>query len=137
MSTLMRLGTTLHAKLVKATGSLGGGEQDGAVLVLDHVGAKSGAQRETPLMFVHVGEGYAVAASAGGADKNPGWYHNLVAHPEVVIHVGKRAIPVLAREAGEPERTQIFEQFVATQERFAGYRDKTDRVIPIMVLEPR
>lgn len=137
MSTLMRLGTTLHAKLLKATGRLGAGEQDGAVLVLDHVGARTGTARETPLMFVRHGEGYAVAASANGADRHPAWLHNLRAHPDVTIHVRKRPIPVRAREAGPEERAEIYARFVAVQERFAGYQSKTDRVIPVVVLEPR
>ncbi|WP_151523794.1 nitroreductase/quinone reductase family protein [Serinicoccus kebangsaanensis] len=137
MPTLMRVVTTLHAKLVKATGRLGGGQQDGAVLVLDHVGARSGAARETPLMFVRHGEGYAVAASANGADSHPAWYHNLRATPDVTIHVDQQAIPVRAREAEPQERDEIYARLVAAQPRFAGYETKTDRIIPVMVLDPR
>ncbi|WP_298889840.1 nitroreductase/quinone reductase family protein [uncultured Serinicoccus sp.] len=129
--------TTLHAKLVKATGRLGAGPQDGAVLVLDHTGAKTGTARETPLMFVRHGEGYAVAASANGADQHPGWFYNLRAHPDVTIHVQKRAIPVRAREAGPVERQEIYARFVAVHQRFAAYQDKTSRVIPVVVLDPR
>ena len=134
---LMRLFTGIHAKLVKATGKLGGGTADGSVLVLRHIGAKSGKVRETPLMFYNEGGARVVIASMGGAPTNPGWYHNLVANPETVITVDRAQEAVRARELVGEERDRVWERIKATEPRFAGYEKKTDRVMPLIALEPR
>ena len=134
---LMRIGTAIHASLVKATGRFGGGTEDGKVLVLTHQGAKSGKVRSTPLMFVNVGEAHAIAASAGGSDRNPAWLHNLRAHPDVTISVGGEDIPVRARVTEGAERDQLYDRFKAVADGFARYEERTDRVIPVVVLDRR
>ena len=115
-----------------------GGQFEGAPLLLLHsIGAKSGAERVSPMMYQATNAGFAVFASAAGADKNPAWYHNLVAHPDVQIEVGADVLDVRAREAVGDERELIW----TTQKRdypgFAGYEAKTERIIPVLVLERR
>jgi F420H(2)-dependent quinone reductase len=130
---LMRLVTGLHAKMIKLTrGKL----LAGSAAVLAHKGAKSGKVRETPVMCFRDGDRYMIVASAGGAVHHPGWYHNLMANPETTIYVDGKTIPVTARDAGEA-RDELWQTVVAEDHRFAAYVDKTDRVIPIVILEPR
>lgn len=135
---MMRLGTGAHAKLVKMTGGFGGGTQDGSVLVLTHTGAKSGTIRETPVMFVnHPDGGYVVAASLAGAPNNPAWYHNLKANPETTVHVGSDSVDVSARELDGDERDRMWAHFKTTDERWEKYEAKTERIIPLIDLQPR
>ncbi len=115
-----------------------GGQFEGAPLLLLHsIGAKSGAERISPMMYQATNAGFAVFASAAGADKNPDWYHNLIANPDVRIEVGTDTLDVRAREAVGDERELIW----TTQKRdypgFAEYEAKTERVIPVLVLERR
>lgn len=137
MSTMMRLFTTMHGKLIKATGKMGGGTDDGSVLVLRHVGAKSGQVRETPLAFLNRDEGYAVVASMAGAPNNPAWYHNLTANPETEVTVDRQSVPVTARELGGTERDEVWQRFRALDERWDKYEAKTERVLPIIALDRR
>jgi deazaflavin-dependent oxidoreductase (nitroreductase family) len=130
----MRLFTGIHARLYKATGGrfFGGG----SVIVLTHRGAKSGRVRDTPVMSFRDGDNYMVVASAGGSDKHPGWYHNLIANPETVINDHGQEITVKAIDAGA-RRDELFEKVVAEDPRFGEYTKKTDRVIPVVLLVPR
>ena len=107
MSVFQRTFTGLHAKLVKSTGRLGGGSCDGTVPVLRHVGAETGTVRGAPLMFVRHDNGYAIAASAGGAPRNPGWFHNLRTNSVTVINVAREDIPVRARVLEGRERHEV------------------------------
>jgi deazaflavin-dependent oxidoreductase (nitroreductase family) len=120
----------------RATGGHPGGNFEGApVLLLHSTGAKSGEARVHPMMYQQVGDAWAVFASYAGADQNPAWYHNLLAHPEAKIEVGTETIGVRARVADAAEREPIW----ATQKQrypgFAGYEQKTDRIIPVVILE--
>ena len=134
----LRLGTGLHAKLFKLTGGrfFGGGTDDGSVLVLTHKGAKSGKVRHTPLAFFHHGDDYLIAASAGGGDKSPGWYFNLMANPATVVNINGDEIAVTARDAAG-ERDALWDQIVAAEPRFGRYESSTDRTIPVVVLTRR
>jgi deazaflavin-dependent oxidoreductase (nitroreductase family) len=134
---MMRVGTGIHAKLVKLTGGLGGGTSDGSVLVLQHKGAKSGRIRETPVMFLNHEGGYVVAASMGGAPNNPGWYHNLRANPDTTVHVGPDDIDVTARVLEGDEYRSVWGRFSAMDERWEQYQERTERTIPLIHLEPR
>ena len=135
---LFRFFTGMHAKLYALTGGrlFGGGDREGAVLVLTHKGAKTGKVRTTPLMHFRDGDNVLVVASAGGAPEHPGWYHNLMANPETEINLNGDEIAVRARDAGV-EREALWPRVVAAEPRFEQYATKTDRVIPIVVLEPR
>jgi len=131
---LFRLFTGIHAKLYKLTrGRLTGG---GSIIIVRHKGAKSEKVRETPLMSFRDGEDYFVVASAGGSPKNPGWYYNLMANPVTVINDRGTEIAVTAADAGA-RRNELWGKVAASSKQFAGYEDKTDREIPIVVLTPR
>ncbi len=134
---VFRLFTGIHAKLYKLTGGrLFGGGKNGSVLVLTHKGAKSGKVRDTPLMFIREGDRYLIVASAGGSERSPGWYFNLLANPDSTINVGGETIRVSAKDAGA-DRDAMWAKIVATAPQFGGYEAKTDRVIPVVVLEPQ
>lgn len=132
-----RLGTGLHAKLFKLTGGkfFGGGTDDGSVLVLTHKGAKSGKVRDTPLMFFRRDDAYLLVASAGGADEHPGWYHNLMANPDTIVNINGEEVAVTAHSAGE-QRDAMWADIVAAEARFEKYESTTDRIIPVVVMEP-
>ena len=133
----LRLFTGLHASLYKLTGGrfFGGGDE-GRVLILSHTGAKTGKVRATPLMFMPHEDGYLLVASAGGDSKHPGWYHNLMANPETTVNVSGQSIAVLARDAGD-QRDELWAKVKEADARFGNYESKTDRVIPVVVLEKR
>lgn len=113
------------------------GQFEGAPMLLLHtLGAKSGQPRVNPVLYQQVESGYAVFASYAGAPKNPAWYHNLLAHPEAKIEVGTDTVPVTARVTEGTERGRIWEQVKHDYPGFAEYEAKTDREIPVIVLEP-
>jgi deazaflavin-dependent oxidoreductase (nitroreductase family) len=108
------------------------------MLLLDHVGAKSGKKRTSPLLYVRDGEDLVVVASKGGFPKHPAWYHNLMANPETTVQVKGEKIPVHARTAKPEERERLWALAV---EGYHGYDDyaarSKGREIPLVVLEPR
>ena len=115
-----------------------GGQFEGAPLLLLHsTGAKSGQERVNPMMYLAVGDGYAVFASKAGADTNPDWFHNLRAHPQARIEVGSETLDVTARVLDPEEREPIWAEQKQRYPGFADYETKTDRVIPVVMLDPR
>jgi deazaflavin-dependent oxidoreductase (nitroreductase family) len=118
-------------------GRVGGPFADSTLLLLHHVGAKSGKDRINPLAYNRDGDRYVVFASKAGAPTNPDWYHNLKANPKVTIEVGTDTIDVVAGEARGEERDRLFRDQVERSSQFGEYQAKTDRVIPVMVLTPR
>jgi deazaflavin-dependent oxidoreductase (nitroreductase family) len=121
----------------RANGGEVGGQFEGAPLLLLHtVGAKSGQQRVTPMMYQDIGDGVAVFASKSGAPTNPDWYHNLLANPRVSAEIGTRTVEVVARVAEGAERERIWEAQKAAYPGFADYETKTTRQIPVVILEP-
>ncbi|MDQ0766265.1 nitroreductase family deazaflavin-dependent oxidoreductase [Streptomyces canus] len=106
------------------------------VIVLTTRGVKSGSIRKTPLMRVEHDGRYAVVASLGGAPKHPVWYHNVKAHPHVELQDGPVKRDFTAREVTGAEKDEWWERAVAAYPPYADYQKKTDRVIPVFVLEP-
>ncbi|GIG20857.1 F420H(2)-dependent quinone reductase [Cellulomonas chitinilytica] len=106
------------------------------VIVLTTVGARSGKLHKTALMRVEHDGSYAVVASKGGAPQHPAWYHNLVAHPHVELQDGAVKKDYLARELAGEERATWWDRALVTWPAYAGYQTKTDRLIPVFVLEP-
>ena len=106
------------------------------VIVLTTVGAKSGKLRKTPLMRVEHDGTYAVVASKGGMPENPVWYYNLVANPHVELQDLAVKKDYVAREVTGDEKALWWERAVSTWPDYANYQTKTDRVIPVFVLEP-
>jgi deazaflavin-dependent oxidoreductase (nitroreductase family) len=122
----------------RANGGKVGGPFEGApLLLLHHNGAKTGAERVNPLMYQQVGSGYAIFASAGGGPRDPQWFRNLVAHPEVTLEVGASTVKARARVAEGNERGSIWETQKERFPQFAEYEKNTaPRVIPVVVLDP-
>ena len=117
-------------------GQVGGDFADKNVLLLTTIGARSGQPRLSPLVFTRDGDRYVIAASMGGAPKNPAWFHNLVANPKVTVEVGAEKFEATATVvADRAERDRLYDGMIAHAEGFADYQKKTDRVIPIIVLE--
>ena len=108
------------------------------ILLLHARGAKSGQARTTPLLFTRDGEQIVLVASKAGADSNPAWYHNLVAHPDVEIEIDGKRSSVHAREAQGPERDRLWALVNDYYNGYDIYAERAgDRQIPVMVLEPR
>jgi deazaflavin-dependent oxidoreductase (nitroreductase family) len=105
------------------------------VMILTSTGARSGEQREALVNYSLDGDRLVVAASKSGAPTNPSWYHNLVAHPEARVEADREAFRVRATEATGAERDRLYEQHSAEHPQFREYPAKTDRVIPVFVLE--
>ena len=110
--------------------------RDLPVIVLTTKGAKSGKIRKTPLMRVEHDGTYAVVASLGGAPKHPVWYYNVVANPLVELQDGPVKKDYQAREVTGEEKALWWERAVAAYPDYADYQRKTDRQIPVFVLEP-
>jgi deazaflavin-dependent oxidoreductase (nitroreductase family) len=106
------------------------------VVLLTLKGARSGKVRKIPLMRVEHEGRYAAVASIGGAPKNPVWYYNLSAHPNITLQDGPATYELVAREVTGPEKEQWWERAVAAFPDYANYQAKTSRVIPVFVLEP-
>ncbi len=133
--------TTIHVRLYRWTNGRVGGKLPGfpnvPIVLVDHVGAKSGKRRTSPLMYHEDSGVVAVAASKAGEPTHPAWYHNLLAHPETTIQTGAHVRKVRARVASESERTQWWPRLVA---KYPGYkffqRRAKERQIPIVLFEP-
>jgi F420H(2)-dependent quinone reductase len=106
------------------------------VIVMTNRGAKSGKLRKTPLMRVEHDGTYAVVASQGGAPTHPFWYHNLIANPQVVVQDGPVTHELTARELAGAERELWWKRAVEAYPDYADYQTKTERQIPVFVLEP-
>jgi deazaflavin-dependent oxidoreductase (nitroreductase family) len=117
-------------------GRVGGMFEGTTLLLLHHVGARTGANRVNPLAYDRDGDRYVIFASKAGAPTNPDWYHNLKAHPNVEIEVGSDTIDVVAAEAVGEERDRLYRRQAERSPGFAEYEAKTDRVIPVMLLTP-
>ena len=105
------------------------------VVVITSVGSKSGKLRKNPVMRVEHDGVYAAVASRGGTPENPSWYRNLVEHPLVELQDGPSKDDYTARETSGDERALWWERAVEVWPDYASYQDKTDRQIPVFVLE--
>jgi len=128
-----------HTAVYRATGGRIGHTFPGlpTMLLLDHVGARSGVPPTTPLLYFRDGDPLVIVASKGGHPKHPAWFHNLRANPETTVQVGRERRAVRARVATDAERERLWPKAVATYGGYAGYQERTERKIPLVVLEPR
>jgi deazaflavin-dependent oxidoreductase (nitroreductase family) len=128
-----------HATVYRASGGLVGHRLPGLppILLLDHVGAKSGTKRTTPLAYLQDGDDIVIVASKGGWPKHPAWYHNLRANPDTTVQVGFHKKPVMARDATPEEHDRLWPRVVDLYSGYEGYQKKTDRKIPLVILTPR
>jgi deazaflavin-dependent oxidoreductase (nitroreductase family) len=137
-----RRATKIHVGLYRKTGGRVGGALPGwphaKVVLIDHMGAKSGTKRTSPVMYHEYGDAIVVAGSKGGQPTHPAWFHNLMAHPDTTIQIGPDIRKVHARQATGEERERLWRDLV---EMFPGYdfyaRNAKGRTIPIVILDPR
>lgn len=119
----------------RANGGKVGGYFEGATLLLLHtIGAKSGKERVSPVMTFEDGGKHVIIASKAGADTHPDWYYNLTANPEVSVELGTETFDAVATVTDEPQRTELYEKVEAISSGFTEYKNKTDRVIPVVTL---
>ena len=128
-----------HAWIYRATNGRIGQKFPGfpPICLIDHVGAKSGKRRTSPLLYVEDGEDIVLVASKGGYERNPAWYYNLKANPDTTVQVGSEVRKVHARVADDEERKRLWPMAVAVYSDYAEYQARTDRKIPLVVLSPR
>jgi deazaflavin-dependent oxidoreductase (nitroreductase family) len=139
---LGRRSTNVHVALYRRSGGRIGGHLPGwpqaRILLLDHIGARTGAKRTSPLMYHEDGGSVAVMASKGGQPTHPAWFHNLRANPDTTIQIGSVVRHVRARLANDKERDRLWPEFIAF---YPGYdvlqRIAKGRRIPIVILDPR
>lgn len=130
----------VHTLAYRASGGLIGHRIPGfaaPMLLLEHVGAKSGARRTSPLLYIPDGDDVAIIASKGGYPKHPAWFHNLRANPETIARIGRERRPVRARVAAGAERERLWNRALELYPTYADYQRRTPREIPVVVLEPR
>ena len=140
---LLRYGGGAHVRLYRATGGRLGGRlgipfllPSVPILLLEHVGRKSGTTFTTPLVYLEDGADLVVVASQGGRPQDPQWYRNLVAGPDVTIRVGRERRPVRARTAAPEERARLWPRLVDLYADFDSYQSWTHRDIPVVLLSP-
>ncbi|WP_040166663.1 nitroreductase family deazaflavin-dependent oxidoreductase [Microbacterium gorillae] len=127
-----------QAELFERTGGAEGNEMQGRpIIVLTTVGARSGKLRKTALMRVEHDGAYAIVASKGGTPENPAWYHNVLAEPHVELQDRDGKHDYTAREVHGAERDAWWARALETWPPYADYQARTDRVIPVFVLERR
>jgi deazaflavin-dependent oxidoreductase (nitroreductase family) len=106
-------------------------------LLLTFTGRKSGLQRTIPIIYTPVGDSYVIIASKGGSATHPKWYLSLLDNPEVELQVKDRVFAATARTAEPPEREALWAEAVKAWPNYDLYQSRTDRVIPVVVLEPQ
>ena len=116
-------------------GKSGGPFEGRPLLLLTTTGAKSGQRRTTPMMYVPDGDRLMVIASNVGAPTHPAWYHNLVAHPQVIVEVGAETFDATAIVTTGEERHRLWTRIVESYPFFTEHQAKTTRQIPVIVLE--
>jgi deazaflavin-dependent oxidoreductase (nitroreductase family) len=117
-------------------GRVGGSWEGTPLLLLHHMGAKSGVSRVNPVAYLRDDDSYLLWAANGGAPKNPDWYHNLKAHTNTRIEVGSETIDVVADEATGEEHARLFATAAKRYPQLDDLARRADRVIPVIVLRP-
>ncbi len=117
-------------------GKVGGPFEGGTLLLIHHRGARSGIERVNPVAYLPDGERMVIVASAGGAPKNPDWYHNLKAHPRTTAEVGTEDIPVRVEEIVGDDYADTWARLVKVMPGFGEYQTKTTRHIPLLAVIP-
>jgi deazaflavin-dependent oxidoreductase (nitroreductase family) len=127
-----------HVAIYRATRGVVGHRLPGTpqMLLLDHVGARSGTRRTAPLVYFRDGDDVVVVASKGGFPRNPAWFYNLRANPDAEIQIGSERRAVRARVATDEEHERLWPRAVDTYSGYATYQARCDRKIPLMILEP-
>jgi len=127
----------VHTIVYRATNGVIGHHIPGLapMLLLDHVGAKSGIKRTSPLLYIPDGDDLVIVASKGGYPKHPAWFHNLQANPDTTVQVGSERRQVRARVATPQERERLWPHVIESYAGYAEYQARTGREIPLVILE--
>jgi F420H(2)-dependent quinone reductase len=115
-------------------GRVGGSLGQAPVLLLDHVGRKTGKKHTSPLIYIADGDDLVVVASKGGAPKDPLWWPNLKASPATTVQVGRERRQVTARQAGPEEKRRLWPKLNEVWPDYEAYQQRTDRDIPVVIL---
>ena len=127
-----------HVRQYEATAGRVGHDWNGtSVLILHTRGRKSGQTRKFPLIYGRDGADYVVVASKGGAPDHPGWYKNLLEHPDAKIQVWGEVIPVTARTGTAEDKRRVWPVMTVQWPPYDEYQRKTAREIPVILLRPR
>ena len=126
-----------HVALYRASGGRVGGTYRGApVLLLHHVGRKSGQERVNPLIYLRDGDDLMIVASKGGSHQHPIWWLNLREMPETTVQVGAETQRVAVRQASSEEKAQVWSGLVEVYPPYADYQARSSRDIPVIRLSP-
>jgi deazaflavin-dependent oxidoreductase (nitroreductase family) len=137
MSAANRMSNPLVSFLYRASGGRIAGRMGKApIMLLTTKGSKSGKQRTNPVLYMVDGENLVTVASAGGAEKNPSWFVNLMHNPEATVAIKKETKRVLARKASPEERQRLWPLLTAMFPNYGNYANKTKREIPVVILAP-
>lgn len=115
-------------------GKVGGYFEGAPMILIHHVGARSGIERVNPLVYLPDGDDFVIAATKGGSPTNPDWYHNLKAHPRIDVEVGAERFTAEAREVSGTDRDELWNRLVEMRPGFAAYETKTTRTFPMFRL---
>lgn len=128
-----------HARIYRLTGGRLGQHIPGVppVCLIDHVGARSGKKRTSPLLYIEDGPDVVIVASKGGYEKSPAWFYNLKANPDTTVQIGREVRPVRAHVASDAEHERLWPKAVKVYPSYQQYQDRTDRKIPLVILKPR
>jgi deazaflavin-dependent oxidoreductase (nitroreductase family) len=120
----------------RSGGRMGARVKGAPVLLLDHIGRKSGRARTSPVLYLEDGQDLVVVGSRGGSDATPAWWLNLKANPETSVQIGTERRAVVARQATAEEKALLWPRLIEMYDDFARYQQRTDRDIPVIVLSP-
>jgi deazaflavin-dependent oxidoreductase (nitroreductase family) len=137
MSSAEQLFGQAHVEKYRETGGQVGHiwKEGSTVLLLTTNGRKTGRPGTTPLIYARDGDDYVIVASQGGAPRHPGWYRNLVKDPDVMLQVEDEVFPARARTAEGAERERLWKTVNEVWPHYEEYQQRTDRRIPVVVLE--
>jgi F420H(2)-dependent quinone reductase len=129
--------TQTHVRAYRASGGRIGRSWKGApVALVDHVGRKSGKRYTSPLIYLADGDDVAIVASFGGAKRDPVWWPNLKANPRTTLQIGSERRDVIARQATPEEKQRLWPMLVSIYPPYEDYQRRTERDIPVVLLEP-
>jgi deazaflavin-dependent oxidoreductase (nitroreductase family) len=124
-------------RYIKSKGESMGQLRGRDICVASMTGAKSGKQRDVPLMYVPYNDGVILVASLGGAPKHPTWYYNLIKNPDIDVYVKGEKLALRARVASPAEKTEVWPVCCEHYPDYANYQARTERDIPVFICEPR
>jgi deazaflavin-dependent oxidoreductase (nitroreductase family) len=120
----------------RSGGRFGNKVKGAPVLLLDHIGRKSGTQRTAPVLYLDDGADVVVVGSRGGSDAMPNWFLNLIANPNTTVQIGSERRSVVARQATPEEKQRLWPRLVEMYPEFDVYQARTTREIPVAILSP-